>query len=91
MKFLFRISHYIDQKIAKFFIFLIRGYQRTISPDHSEMGKGDSLRTCKFYPTCSEYAVKILEKHGFIWGIWKVLWRIMRCNPWNKGGVDMPK
>ncbi|MCF7917744.1 membrane protein insertion efficiency factor YidD [Candidatus Gracilibacteria bacterium] len=86
-----KILLFPDTLLAQIIIGLIKIYQRTISPDHSEIGRGDTLRTCKFYPTCSEYAVQTLKKQGFIWGFWKILWRLLRCNPWNKGGVDMPK
>lgn len=46
---------------------------------------------CRFYPTCSVYAVEALEKHGVIRGGALVMWRIVRCNPWNKGGFDPVK
>lgn len=90
MKFLLKFPQYLDQKFAAVVVFLVRGYQKTISPDHSEVGKGDHLRTCKFYPTCSEYAIQILRKRGFVCSIGKIFWRILRCNPWGKGGVDFP-
>ena len=43
---------------------------------------------CKYYPTCSSYAVSAIEKHGAIKGIILAAWRILRCNPWSMGGVD---
>jgi len=46
--------------------------------------------SCKFYPTCSEYALGSIEKHGWMKGVWKSTLRIAKCNPWNKGGVDLP-
>ncbi len=46
--------------------------------------------SCRFYPTCSEYAVLAVEKHGVLKGLLKTLWRVLRCNPWSKGGVDLP-
>jgi putative membrane protein insertion efficiency factor len=84
------VPQYIDKKIAHLLTILIRLYQKTISPDHSSIGKGNHIRTCKFYPTCSEYGIRVLEQQGFFFGIWKILWRIIRCHPWSKGGVDMP-
>lgn len=45
---------------------------------------------CKFYPSCSDYAVESLNKHGFIKGTYKSFVRILKCNPWAKPGVDMP-
>ncbi len=44
---------------------------------------------CKFYPTCSEYAQEAFEKNGFLKGIAMSIYRIIRCNPWTKGGVDL--
>ena len=44
--------------------------------------------TCKYYPTCSQYAIEALEKHGVIKGSALAFWRILRCNPFSKGGYD---
>ena len=46
--------------------------------------------SCRFYPTCSEYAILAIEKYGVVRGGLKALWRILRCNPFSKGGVDLP-
>ena len=43
---------------------------------------------CKYYPTCSSYAVTAIEKHGAVKGVILAAWRILRCNPWSMGGVD---
>jgi putative membrane protein insertion efficiency factor len=43
---------------------------------------------CRFYPSCSEYAHQSLHKHGAVKGMGKTIWRVLRCNPWNKGGYD---
>ncbi len=43
---------------------------------------------CKYYPTCSQYALDAFKKHGFIKGLILSAWRILRCNPYSKGGVD---
>lgn len=43
---------------------------------------------CKYYPTCSEYAMQALKTHGPIKGIILGTWRILRCNPFSKGGID---
>ncbi|MBI3123525.1 MAG: membrane protein insertion efficiency factor YidD [Ignavibacteriales bacterium] len=62
------------------FIKLVRLYQKHISPL--------SPPSCRFYPTCSEYAAQSLEKYGVVIGGAKAVWRILRCNPFNKGGFD---
>jgi uncharacterized protein len=46
--------------------------------------------TCKFHPTCSEYASLALRKHGPVKGSALTAWRLLRCNPWSHGGVDHP-
>ncbi len=43
---------------------------------------------CRYYPTCSNYAIQAIEKHGAIKGIILGAWRILRCNPFSKGGID---
>ena len=55
-------------------------YQRLISPF---LGP-----TCRFYPSCSQYAKDAVLKHGAFRGVWLAIRRIARCNPWNPGGVD---
>lgn len=45
---------------------------------------------CKYYPTCSTYALQCLNKHGAVKGVALSVWRIARCNPWSMGGVDLP-
>lgn len=66
--------------MRKFFILIIRGYKKFISPLLPP--------SCRFYPTCSEYSVQAFEKYGVIKGGAKSIWRILRCNPFNKGGYD---
>ena len=44
--------------------------------------------TCKYHPTCSQYATDALRKYGPLRGSAKAVWRVLRCNPWSKGGVD---
>lgn len=61
-------------------VLLVRGYQRFLSPL--------TPPTCRFYPSCSSYAVTALERHGVVKGTGLAVWRILRCNPWNPGGVD---
>lgn len=69
---------------------LIRLYQKTLSPDHGWLRARYPHGYCKFYPTCSEYGYQVIEKKGILRGIPLAAWRIMRCNPWSKGGADNP-
>ena len=59
---------------------LIRFYQKHISPYRKPC--------CKFVPTCSEDAAEAYEKYGFFKGTRLTVWRILRCNPFSKGGYD---
>lgn len=60
---------------------MIRYYQRCISPY-----KGGA--SCKYIPTCSEYAKEAIVIHGAFKGTMLAIWRVMRCNPFSKGGYD---
>ncbi|MGE5354304.1 MAG: membrane protein insertion efficiency factor YidD [Bacteroidota bacterium] len=62
------------------FVFLIRIYQKLISPLFPP--------SCRFYPSCSEYSRQAFLKYGVLKGGIKSVWRILRCNPFNKGGYD---
>ena len=44
--------------------------------------------TCKYHPSCSQYALDAVHKHGLVKGSLKAGWRLARCNPWSHGGVD---
>ena len=44
--------------------------------------------TCKYHPSCSEYAVQALRRHGLVCGSILAAWRLLRCNPWSHGGFD---
>lgn len=72
-------------------LFLIKIYQNTISPDHGPFRFLFPDGYCRFYPSCSEYGYQTIKKNGLIVGGFKAGWRILRCNPWNKGGVDPVK
>jgi len=64
----------------KIVVFLIRLYQKGISPLLPP--------SCRFYPTCSAYAIEAVEKHGALKGSGMGLLRILRCNPFFEGGYD---
>jgi putative membrane protein insertion efficiency factor len=59
---------------------LIRGYQLAISPLFGPR--------CRFYPSCSNYALQAIDAHGAVPGTWLTLKRISRCHPFNAGGFD---
>ncbi len=44
--------------------------------------------TCKYHPSCSQYAIDAMRRHGLARGSAKAAWRLIRCNPWSRGGVD---
>jgi len=69
---------------------LIRFYQKTLSPDHGFFKRFYKNGYCRFDPTCSQYCYLAIEKYGTVKGIGKGIWRILRCNPWSKGGYDSP-
>lgn len=60
---------------------LVRLYQLLVSPLLP-------ANTCKYHPSCSQYAIDALRKHGLVRGSWKTAGRLLRCNPWSRGGVD---
>lgn len=66
--------------MSKLLLVLIKAYRYCISP---LLGP-----SCRFLPTCSEYAVQAIEKHGAGYGGWLALKRIARCHPWHPGGYD---
>jgi len=62
------------------FIFLVRVYQRAISPILPS--------SCRYQPTCSQYTVEALQMHGLFKGSWLAIKRIASCNPWGGSGYD---
>jgi uncharacterized protein len=66
--------------IRKLVVLPIRAYQLLISPM-----TGDR---CKYYPSCSEYAVQAVGRFGILRGLILAGWRLLRCNPWSRGGYD---
>lgn len=69
--------------MKKIIIFLLKAYKKIISPIISIFGFN-----CKYYPTCSEYMVQAVEKYGVIKGVLLGTKRILKCNPFSKGGYD---
>jgi uncharacterized protein len=58
----------------------IRLYQRVLSPLTGER--------CRYYPSCSEYAAQAISRFGILRGLVLAGWRLLRCNPWSRGGFD---
>jgi hypothetical protein len=61
-------------------ILLIKFYQKIISPL--------TPATCRFQPTCSQYSIEALQKHGIFYGLFLMSKRILSCHPWGKSGYD---
>ena len=66
--------------MKRILIAIVRGYKKFISPLLPP--------SCRFTPTCSEYAMEAISKHGALKGSMLSIWRILRCNPFCKGGYD---
>ena len=66
--------------LGKLLILPIRVYQKYVSPLKPA--------TCRFTPTCSQYAIEAIRKHGPFKGLALAVWRILRCNPWGGSGYD---
>ena len=69
--------------MKKIIIFFIKIYRRFISPILPD--------SCRFYPSCSQYAIDAIKKYGAVKGGMMTTYRILRCNPFNKGGYDPVK
>ncbi|MDD4663074.1 MAG: membrane protein insertion efficiency factor YidD [Caldisericia bacterium] len=67
--------------LSKLLIISITFYQKVLSPL-----KGGN--TCRFYPTCSHYAIEAINCYGPFLGLWLFIKRFIRCHPWNPGGFD---
>ncbi|MCM8711927.1 membrane protein insertion efficiency factor YidD [Clostridium sp. SYSU_GA19001] len=82
--------------MKKLLILIIKFYRRFLSPLKKafyhilspELGENIG---CRFYPTCSQYAIEAIEKYGVFKGSFMALRRILRCNPFNNGGYDPVK
>ncbi len=80
MKQLMSIKLFVLNLFKLLFINLIKIYQRFISPFFPS--------SCKFSPSCSKYGIEAINKHGIIKGLVLTVKRILKCNPWSKGGYD---
>ena len=80
MKQLMSIKLFVLNLFKLLFINLIKIYQRFISPFFPS--------SCKFSPSCSKYGIEAINKHGAIKGLVLTVKRILKCNPWSKGGYD---
>lgn len=61
-------------------ILIVRAYQVVVSPHFGDC--------CRFYPCCSSYCITAISRHGVLRGVWLSVKRVLRCNPFNHGGVD---
>jgi len=79
--------------IARFFIILLKGYQKVLSPETGYLWSflGKTKKTCVFFPSCSEYMIQAIKKHGAIRGLLQGVRRVLRCHPWQKEHFDPVK
>ena len=75
-----KITRFLKKWIITLLIWTIKTYQALFSPLLPP--------SCRFYPSCSHYAIEALEKRGVLIGLLKIVFRIIRCNPFSKGGYD---
>ncbi len=78
-----KVFSFISNLIKTALIGVIRFYRRFISPAKAPC--------CRFYPTCSQYAIEAISKHGAVKGTGMAVWRVLRCNPFGKSGYDPVK
>ncbi|MDZ7612068.1 MAG: membrane protein insertion efficiency factor YidD [Candidatus Moranbacteria bacterium] len=71
-----------------FLLKTIKLYQKILSRDTGWLSSVSHKRTCRFHPTCSQYAYEAIGKYGSLKGSWMGVKRILRCHPWNEGGID---
>ena len=80
MKRLMSIKLFISNSFKLLFINIIKIYQRFVSPFFPS--------SCKFSPSCSKYGIEAINKYGVLKGSVLTVKRILKCNPWSKGGFD---
>ncbi len=77
-----KIINAINTLLRVVSVFLLRAYQLILSPFLGGQ--------CRFYPTCSDYAITVFTRFNFFYACWLTLWRLLRCHPLCKGGEDLP-
>lgn len=77
-----RVAGRVAEIPSRVAIALVRGYQFVLSPIFGGQ--------CRFHPSCSEYFILSVKKHGALVGSLRGAWRILRCNPFHRGGYDPP-
>jgi uncharacterized protein len=70
----------VSARLRRLLVLPIRAYQLLLSPLVGQR--------CKYYPSCSEYAVQAVQRFGILRGLVLAGWRLLRCNPWSSGGFD---
>ena len=75
-----RGSQMVSRRLRQLFVLPVRVYQRVFSPALGQR--------CRYYPSCSEYAAQAIERFGILRGLVLAVWRLLRCNPWSRGGFD---
>jgi putative membrane protein insertion efficiency factor len=70
----------MNRRLSQVIILFVRAYQAVIRPL--------LFGSCRYQPTCSEYAIEAVERHGPWRGAWLGVRRILRCHPWGRGGID---
>ena len=79
-RFISRCAHYVSRALVWLAILPIRFYQVCITPY--------TPPSCRFTPTCSQYAIEAIRRHGPFKGLWLALRRLSRCHPWGGSGYD---
>src|SRR4051812_36290922 len=78
---LLRAARFVVRLPAAAVVLALRAWQLLVSPLYGP--------TCRFYPSCSSYALEAVDRHGLVRGGWLAIRRLGRCHPWNPGGVDL--
>jgi len=82
------LKKYIRKYLAEAIVVAIRAYQATISPDHGMLKIFFTTYRCRFFPSCSDYAIDSIRQYGLLRGAMVSLRRITKCTPFNDGGYD---